>query len=742
MTVHHTLRVHHHLNVTIRPVPHAAGQRAVDSGQLPCASLLFVPHTAEGLSQQVRMLLVGLLAARRYRGTLVLNPEFSPTHNYVSWSEINNATAASLRRDGVSHLIDMNHLFSLVGSRVPTVSFRSAVVSRCLREGTRCVRNGREYWRWEAAAMMMGPFGSSCEADMSSWSDSERARRCPLAPASTWTSASGTAHMAHRVANCEHRGGPLCVTGWSNHVARFLRVENAHVENLMRKFRFAPRYGHAAARVAAGSGTAVRVIAVHWRRLTHFLDLHPSLRSMTLSSVLQCASAHAMRLFPACDSKPHPASGPTAGCVLFLATDLSQDEVAKAAASSPLPLAKPLDYRRLMGDAYLGAVDHVIVDMLVARDSDLLIYTPSSRISEWAVARRLDPSLTNHSALALPMTASRDDTAAAVTKRSISITDCASSMRRPHVDARQDRQSGGVGSLNQTSRRELLKRRELLGTRTGDAVVGTQNFFFAWFGGGKNCVVDVEAMAQTYGRHVQHLVFFTQEDNNNACRKKLEVLTAQHEHWSHVLWPGKRIWTGKTASIGLWDTIVNVSLQYMQKHPHLRWIARSDADTWWNVQALETFLKTENSSQPLFIGQVYTYDPCCHALDPARYSSSFRDGGKTYVSGGGGGIMSDAFLEALQSCLRVNRVAPAGNEDTWMGKQMRQCQLRPKGSAKMFQHPGADEARLKQALDDKTVIAVHRATGDGKQRQVLGAEGMWKPMRYYEDLIGQGRVSL
>ena len=184
MTVHHTLRVHHHLNVTIRPVPHAAGQRAVDSGQLPCASLLFVPHTAEGLSQQVRMLLVGLLAARRYRGTLVLNPEFSPTHNYVSWSEINNATAASLRRDGVSHLIDMNHLFSLVGSRVPTVSFRSAVVSRCLREGTRCVRNGREYWRWEAAAMMMGPFGSSCEADMSSWSDSERARRCaPPRPA-------------------------------------------------------------------------------------------------------------------------------------------------------------------------------------------------------------------------------------------------------------------------------------------------------------------------------------------------------------------------------------------------------------------------------------------------------------------------------------------------------------------------------------------------------------------------------
>ena len=96
----------------------------------------------------------------------------------------------------------------------------------------------------------------------------------------------------------------------------------------------------------------------------------------------------------------------------------------------------------------------------------------------------------------------------------------------------------------------------------------------------------------------------------------------------------------------------------------------------------------------------------------------------------------------MQSFSYRHLLGPAGNEDTWMGKQMRQCQLRPKGSAKMFQHPGADEARLKQALDDKTVIAVHRATGDGKQRQVLGAEGMWKPMRYYEDLIGQGRVSL
>lgn len=70
-----------------------------------------------------------------------------------------------------------------------------------------------------------------------------------------------------------------------------------------------------------------------------------------------------------------------------------------------------------------------------------------------------------------------------------------------------------------------------------------------------------------------------------------------------------------------------------------------------------------------------------------------------------------------------------------MGVQMQKCKLYPKGSANMFQDPAADKVRLTQALDDKTVIAVHRAIGDGGTPRRRNVSGMYKPMRYYEDLI-------
>ena len=312
-------------------------------GAPPCPALLFAPHTTEGFSRQVATLLNGVALALQCNRTLVLTPQFSMTYRYVAWSRLGAALRERVRREGVSHFLDMAHLSTLLESTLRTVSFHSA--RPCLKRLLAChtsntahnrsLAGGLDWERVVAGALLSGGFSEACE--LSEGGLPTKRRDCfSQISARTLRWHTGAAATA-AVQGCGRRVGlgaphpaPLCVTAHDGHIFKYVLPAAGRklVERLAAAYRHAPRYEQAARRVlgmlksSAGEGAAGMtstththaLIAIHWREDALFKRLNAGLSNWSLPRVADTAQRYFAEGWGACAGTrtgiPVPVPGP------------------------------------------------------------------------------------------------------------------------------------------------------------------------------------------------------------------------------------------------------------------------------------------------------------------------------------------------------------------------------------------------------------------------------------------------
>lgn len=224
----------------------------------------------------------------------------------------------------------------------------------------------------------------------------------------------------------------------------------------------------------------------------------------------------------------------------------------------------------------------------------------------------------------------------------------------------------------------------------------------------------MNAILDTWGRHVEQAVIMsnTPDDLPTQRLAKLDGWRVQEAESLQ----GGRTRDPKES----WSEIFQVMKTELRRHPEIRWIVRSDSDTWWNVAVLNEKLGGNDNILPFtdvsVMGQFFPLVDFMWVKGISngamKNNNLYRDKGRNaYLSGGAGLIFTRAAVETFANCFRTLKTPTDESvlEDTWLSRPAFECNVTLVRNDAMFQFGRVKRDRVRSS------IAIHRVAGDGRR---------------------------
>uniref|UniRef100_A0A182VV38 Fringe-like glycosyltransferase domain-containing protein n=1 Tax=Anopheles minimus TaxID=112268 RepID=A0A182VV38_9DIPT len=187
----------------------------------------------------------------------------------------------------------------------------------------------------------------------------------------------------------------------------------------------------------------------------------------------------------------------------------------------------------------------------------------------------------------------------------------------------------------------------------------------------------VPALKNTWTEYVQHLRYFSDVDDPSIPTVTTSVPNSIAGHCA------------KTLEI---LQLIGDEIRYNGSLQAIRWVMLVDDDTILSSSSLARFLSCYDPNRDLYLGERYGY----HLMGP--------DGGYSYVTGGGGIVLSVAILDALQqTCECPSASSP---DDMILAACLQRLGIRPIHSALFHQARPSDYAP--ELLDRHDTVSFHK----------------------------------
>ncbi|XP_053661624.1 beta-1,3-glucosyltransferase [Anopheles marshallii] len=187
----------------------------------------------------------------------------------------------------------------------------------------------------------------------------------------------------------------------------------------------------------------------------------------------------------------------------------------------------------------------------------------------------------------------------------------------------------------------------------------------------------VPALKNTWTKYVQHLRYFSDVDDPSIPTVATSVPNSSAGHCA------------KTLEI---LQLIGDEIRYNGSLQAVRWVMLVDDDTILSSASLARFLSCYDADRDLYLGERYGY----HLMGP--------DGGYSYVTGGGGIVLSVAILDALQqTCECPSASSP---DDMILAACLQRLGIRPIHSALFHQARPSDYAP--ELLDRRDTVSFHK----------------------------------
>ena len=251
------------------------------------------------------------------------------------------------------------------------------------------------------------------------------------------------------------------------------------------------------------------------------------------------------------------------------------------------------------------------------------------------------------------------------------------------------------------------------------------------FCGGESGRADMNAILDTWGAKVRRGIILS----NTPDDLPVDRIQATHGVWRILPSQSLEGGTDRDAKSS-WHEFIQAVHDELERDPTIRWIVRSDSDTWWNVHGLQHLLVPEDQSRTARNGtstktRTTTPVPFLPWDEPLMMGEFFRlvnftwvkgvshktfagfdrsDGSNAYLTGGSGIVFTRTAMEQYHSCFVANTklyhtMSSSNEEDTWFSRLAYQCHVTLARNGNMHQNPHNE-------LPISETISVHRAVGD------------------------------
>mmetsp|Transcript_44031 Transcript_44031/g.106171 ORF Transcript_44031/g.106171 Transcript_44031/m.106171 type:complete len:424 (-) Transcript_44031:451-1722(-) len=243
------------------------------------------------------------------------------------------------------------------------------------------------------------------------------------------------------------------------------------------------------------------------------------------------------------------------------------------------------------------------------------------------------------------------------------------------------------------------------------------SILFLIYCGGPSGRADMEAIVQTWGRHLTHVLILSNTPDDLS-----PILTEGRNRNNTASWniiESKMLNDGaKRSSKDSWKETVQKVNEELQRHPSIQWIVRSDSDTWWNVPLLEDRLRATilPPDEPLVMGQFFPLVNFKWVREVSAERSDVPDltqsnGTDAYLSGGAGLILTRTSMQKLHACFPTVTLKSRAKEDIWFSPLAHACNVTLVHSQYMHQFPW-DIQRLEEV---PSTLSLHHVAGDGRK---------------------------
>ena len=284
----------------------------------------------------------------------------------------------------------------------------------------------------------------------------------------------------------------------------------------------------------------------------------------------------------------------------------------------------------------------------------------------------------------------------------------------------------------------------------------SSNILFVIFCGGPSGYADMDAILDTWGKHVKHAIVMSNTPNDLPL-ERMKSINNNNTISSSSSWTvqyASSLEGGKLRqSKEFWNETINIIHEYLSTSPtstnEIQWIVRSDSDTWWNVRKLQQqLLEKENttatllpSNEPLMMGQFFPlvdFDWIKGTSNDPKYIQRLRNGntnhtttttdsGRTaYLSGGSGVVFTRTAMDTYKLCLDsltknnddTNDTTPTQlfsvpsiREDLWLSKLAYECNVTLVHNNDMYQFGN----RFHKSRRAEHALSIHHVVGDGRK---------------------------
>jgi hypothetical protein len=269
-------------------------------------------------------------------------------------------------------------------------------------------------------------------------------------------------------------------------------------------------------------------------------------------------------------------------------------------------------------------------------------------------------------------------------------------------------------------------------TTTTNATNGTRpkEVLFLIFCGGPSGNADMDAILDTWGKRVKHALIMTNTPKDLPLDR---IMKSHATAWQIYNTTSMAEGSWRNGPI-FWKDAIDTVHTTLQMFPNLKWVVRSDSDTWWNVPLLYRELLHPrgrlSGNKPLVMGQFFPLVDGRWQRNNTRVITTFdqSNGRNAYLTGGSGAVFTRAAVSTLYSCFqRPDYIGAhffgAGREDIWLSGLVHFCNVT------LIRHPRMEHfpQRMGKSTAPK-MLSIHRAVGDGRK-------GYPHPRIYEEQLV-------
>jgi hypothetical protein len=225
----------------------------------------------------------------------------------------------------------------------------------------------------------------------------------------------------------------------------------------------------------------------------------------------------------------------------------------------------------------------------------------------------------------------------------------------------------------------------------------------------------MNAILDTWGRHVEQAVIMSNTPNDLPIERLAKLDGSWRVHEAASLGRGRNRDPKES-----WTEVFQLLDTELRRDPGIRWIVRSDSDTWWNVARLieklggnETILpSTEQSVMGQFFALVDFMWVREISAGAMKNNDLNRDKGRNaYLSGGAGLVFTRAAVETFVKCFHSLQTPTDHTvlEDVWLSRSAFECNVTLVRNDAMFQFGRVKRNKVRSS------ISIHRVAGDGRK---------------------------